>query len=110
MITAVNADAKRRETGGEGFHCMVRGLRPPSNLRVRMHDLGNGTYVNTSSVLNASTVCESQCSTASSSLADSLGDAGSGESQPLPQTLRNAKGRAATRPPAPRRRRPPSPH
>ena len=44
MITAVNADAKRRETGGEGFHCMVRGLRPPSNLRVRMHDLGNGTY------------------------------------------------------------------
>ena len=44
LITAFDADGHRRESGGDAFVVDVRGVRPPSHLRVKLHDHGNGAY------------------------------------------------------------------
>jgi hypothetical protein len=44
VITAHDADGQRRTTGGDIFSVAVRGVLPPTNLRFKVHDHGNGTY------------------------------------------------------------------
>ena len=44
VITAFDAYGERRSSGSETFSVAVRGVNPPSNLRTKLHDHGNGTY------------------------------------------------------------------
>lgn len=44
VITAYDSMGMRRTKGGDEFHVSVRQLLPPSNLRCKIHDHGNGTY------------------------------------------------------------------
>ena len=44
LITAFDCEGMRRVCGGDAFVVAVRGVSPPSNLRVKLHDHGNGSY------------------------------------------------------------------
>ena len=44
-ITCNDTRGRRRETGGDAVSVAVRGVSPPSKLRVKLHDHGNGHYV-----------------------------------------------------------------
>ena len=44
-ITCFDAHGRRCTTGGDGVSVIVRGLSPPTKLRVKLHDHGDGIYV-----------------------------------------------------------------
>jgi hypothetical protein len=45
VVTAHDAYGARVSVGGAAVSVQVRGTRPPSNLRVRLKDLSNGSYL-----------------------------------------------------------------
>ena len=44
VITAHDENGKRLKSGGEQFNVFVRGVHPPSKLRCKLHDSGDGHY------------------------------------------------------------------
>ena len=44
VVTACDETGARKTVGGDVLHATVHGVLPPSNIRCKLHDHGNGTY------------------------------------------------------------------